>query len=1044
MANGPLGGNMGTPPVPPQPPQVSFETTAQSRGNFNNFLKSMPNTTAMTPIPPMGSSPMMPAPNPMSNIDIFNQPPSMGMMGMNQPQMNPMMQPPMQPPTMGGVMGTPVQNFFFGGEAMDFEGFSDSSDPFGGGFSDDAQATDPGGSDNNFDDGFTEEEDESRAGDYQTDDSGVFTGYGDDDSSPEVVDTRPVTNIVNVGAGSNLRYDPQFTANQLQSRGLDPRGFMSDENFAQTTQGVQAQAQAQRDAELAEANRLSGRSLPVMGDLGASRNVAGAIAPAQIASRDVTGVKPTQLDFGLGLELDDPLGLGVRTGFGPVADAARRREALTGAFGSESGDRALDQASLTTVIPGAGGVDDRPTGFVEDDLIGAIIGGRSDLYSPFTNNPGNLKQAREELTTETIKSVDPITGDITTGPALFNTLPAGQQALDRQLSLYGDRSINTPEKFVETYLGTDKRENPLENKQGYITAVRNAVGDNFDLSNPATRTNITNAITRQELGQKGIDSLSNQVTAATGLGEVFNTPITSAGANVRQAQTTLSPPPADFEENVGVPGALRQGDRIVSPDSGLNFQYTTRGTTPKEQDELRELRQIDDDEFNPRVLEASARGSRLGEALANDFLNASRMPGTAVVEGFDRQSTEIDPFDIQPTFQNFGLPGAGNLPTVGSTRSTVAQDQAKAIANLVGDRKPTIAEQLQQNILEERGRALGPTTFRDDTADVTFENIRGQTPTTDTVFDIDTTFDPITLDDRLTTVSPDVLSSIGREQRIDDANTFRKTVPDAAKIFGGRQVSNLPTGAPAGAPEDFEENVGKAFDAKRMAEIERLYGEDVGQTKPGRGSDPTFFEGLGVPGIGTTIGDFIERKSRENMATEVALGRPMTLGETLFGFDADPATTMEEYTKRTGRKIPESQLVRNESGRIIAIKDEFGRVVSGVDPNAPIQSGDDNDDPILIKRPPKKDPEPEDKDKTPNVFGGRQTRTTEPKSVVVDSPFTANVGDYSPVGFDSGDLNKLIESITGIASPRRMEKGGVTKFENGGVISAVDNFLATA
>lgn len=89
--------------------------------------------------------------------------------------------------------------------------------------------------------------------------------------------------------------------------------------------------------------------------------------------------------------------------------------------------------------------------------------------------------------------------------------------------------------------------------------------------------------------------------------------------NVGQTQTTLSPPPADFEENVGVPGALRQGDRIVSPDSGLNFQYTTRGTTPKEQDELRELRQIDDDEFNPRVLEASARGSRLGEALANDF-----------------------------------------------------------------------------------------------------------------------------------------------------------------------------------------------------------------------------------------------------------------------------------------------------------------------------------------------------------------------------------------------------------------------------------------
>ena len=53
----------------------------------------------------------------------------------------------------------------------------------------------------------------------------------------------------------------------------------------------------------------------------------------------------------------------------------------------------------------------------------------------------------------------------------------------------------------------------------------------------------------------------------------------------------------------------------------------------------------------------------------------------------------------------------------------------------------------------------------------------------DTVLDIDTTFDPITLDDRLTTVSPDVLGRIGREQRIDDADTFRQTVPDASPEY---------------------------------------------------------------------------------------------------------------------------------------------------------------------------------------------------------------------------------------------------------------------
>jgi len=116
MVNGPLGGSMATPPVAPQPPQVSFETTAQSRGNFNNFLKSIPTTTAMTPIAPLGSAPTMPTFNPMANIDIFNQP--TGMMGMNQPPMNPMMQPPSNAGI--GLMPNPVQMMFDGGFVDDF------------------------------------------------------------------------------------------------------------------------------------------------------------------------------------------------------------------------------------------------------------------------------------------------------------------------------------------------------------------------------------------------------------------------------------------------------------------------------------------------------------------------------------------------------------------------------------------------------------------------------------------------------------------------------------------------------------------------------------------------------------------------------------------------------------------------------------------------------------------------------------------------------------------------------------------------------------
>jgi hypothetical protein len=64
---------------------------------------------------------------------------------------------------------------------------------------------------------------------------------------------------------------------------------------------------------------------------------------------------------------------------------------------------------------------------------------------------------------------------------------------------------------------------------------------------------------------------------------------------------------------------------------------------------------------------------------------------------------------------------------------------------------------------------------------------------------------------------------------------------------------------------------------------------------------------------------------------------------------------------------------------------------------------------------------------------------------VVDSPFTSNVGDYSPTGFDGGDLNALIAKLTGIASPKRAAKGGVIGYANGGgVDQALDRFLASA
>ena len=76
MANGPLGGFMPTPAAPAQPPQVKLDTTADSRGNFNNFLKNMNGATLVDPpvvAPVMGAMTPNMAPA-LANIDIFNQP----------------------------------------------------------------------------------------------------------------------------------------------------------------------------------------------------------------------------------------------------------------------------------------------------------------------------------------------------------------------------------------------------------------------------------------------------------------------------------------------------------------------------------------------------------------------------------------------------------------------------------------------------------------------------------------------------------------------------------------------------------------------------------------------------------------------------------------------------------------------------------------------------------------------------------------------------------------------------------------------------------
>jgi len=1076
MVNGPMGGNMGTPPVPPQPPQVSFTTTAESRGGFNNFLKSIPATTNMTPpTPPMGLSPPMPMGNPMGNIDIFNQPPSMGMgmMGMNQPQMNPMMQPPMQQPNVGlqppmmnqqpmmmadgggvpprrtDIMGqdhmlsyiTPEE-----GGILQALGGSGAPGPMGipsfFSFSDDAQATDPGsntGGDNesNDEDDYQDYSDGSGSqdtGNVEDSYSGDYTGGGNESNDNDPFDDgggRPedygltqqdFTDASNVGASTfnesqgnrtnivnSPNYDPQFASDSLARRGLDPSGFMSNDNFGQTTQGMQAATQAQRDAELASANQLSGQSMPTMGDLGASSGIQGAISGVQGINRPQ--MKPGA-DLALGFEnLNNLASLGAAQGVldrdiaGPDKTSYEQLSSLI--------------TQPNTRIDASSGNRPNPKGMFtgpED----ALMSGRSRGAS--INNPGNIRGGG---------GFDAQIGTTPDGFAIFDNLQSGKDAIGTLANTYADKyGINTIDAFNNRFSPVGK-----ENTQAAVDTKNKLMADalgvdlnaNVDFTDPDVQGKITNAVMQSEIGKQGMQD----VNAFTGIGDVFNAPTVEPD---RQG-------PPQFNEFSRTPARTitRDGRGVESVFGELDFPGSKN-----------------DRDFNKTVV-AGTNLSPGQFSRSKDF--ARDREGDVYSEG----NFDVIPNNTEAQFDMFGNKisdiGAG-IQELQNRRDGIEEFQLKDAAipgrGRSGGGAQNIAPQNSiQNALNRaargnRGIELGdfPQTIGPETPSgfsAIGSGFTGQTPTTDTVYDIDT--------------------------RPENALGFRDTpfqFDPANYIEGfGMGVDSSPR------PEDYEENVGRAFDADRMADIERLYNLNVGQKEAGKGTDPSTGErildrvkkdfGFSIPSPLLTIADFIENSTRENMANEIALGRPMGLGETLFGYDAPnlETQTMKDYMTNTqknvlneagdsetvSRRLPENQLIRNNNGRVIGIRNESGRVVSGYDPDAEIPSGDGDDPIILRKKLIEKAKEEEEEDTTPNVFGGGETTTTDPVSAspyLVESPFTSNVGNYDPVGYGgTGDLNALIARLIGGTNPKKAAKGGVIGYAGGGLISAVDNFLAS-
>ena len=537
---------------------------------------------------------------------------------------------------------------------------------------------------------------------------------------------------------------------------------------------------------------------------------------------------------------------------------------------------------------------------------------------------------------------------------------------------------------------------------------------------------------------------------------------------------------AEFESLTG----KKAGDKLNIDDMQnimniqAKYEAGIRNVAPSVQKAILNTVNIDDD----RKVEDILGNLDLGKSLLTkptDFLNIEATP-------------------------KIGSPAMAGLPAV-TSRFNVTKPKSEievlrdAVANTIRQTKTPLSDTekaLQQNQLAQQGLNLGPVTFDDDLANFEQdwrdrgERSRGFEDSRvgddfDTALSIVDQREKNALRDQLLREGEiaqnwrDRDYTLPRNMSLDDliaATTPGNPLYEATKrgdfsMFKGDPFNpnplmerNLQDGTTQTAttttttlPEDYEEKVGLPFSDKRMRDIERLYNVPEGQRRTGEGDHPNILSGI------PTALNFLETVPREQMAIDIALGRPRGLGEMIRGFTATPARNMAEFTNRlqrnianesgetrdfTSKEIPESQLVRNNRGRVIGIRDSSGRLVTGTDPNAFIDEGGDDPTPIirpLIPKKPEVDPKP---DLPPNIIGGTggQLGNLQPivDDTVVASPFAPASSSIQPVTFDTGDLNKLLEMLTGVAARPVVsaKKGGVIGMENGGLIKAVDDFLA--
>ena len=199
----------------------------------------------------------------------------------------------------------------------------------------------------------------------------------------------------------------------------------------------------------------------------------------------------------------------------------------------------------------------------------------------------------------------------------------------------------------------------------------------------------------------------------------------------------------------------------------------------------------------------------------------------------------------------------------------------------------------------------------------------------------------------------------------------------APSDFTGLMSTRDPAGITAGvspAPPGFEEKVGRDFDPTKMAQMEAI---------------------MAQPNVMPGVFGIVEDKTKDALATSIALGKNVTPMEAMFGYTAPNMAkdkeTIEEFNQRTKDTFSPDQIVTDAQGTVIGLKDAAGNLVTGMDPSAQAQASEEGRTEEEMREKPKSPTDP-----CPEGYQLIDGKCTPTEPVVTDTGFVVFPAGRTP------------------------------------------------